>query len=527
MERRVINLFLSSTAKDLTGHRIAVHERLTRTKLFNCEWQEDFGAQDADAVEYCQRMAQESDIYVGLIGLRRGWEPDGDPGKRSITEMEHDWARGAGRRRYLWVSPDDFPVPGDLHESDGMFARQLAFRKRIKRERIVSSRGFGTPALLGSEVVEHLLTQVVTTDLLKLVRPEAVASNEERSAPVAAAIARLAADKDVDLLALAKNPAGIGIGELESKLMAREKELEMQAQRTAVLRAEYWRHIGALAFLQDTQKALAAYKKAVELDKTNPDGWRYLGELYYRLGHQNMARDAFRHLQKLAVNSCEPQTQVIANLRVSWLEKLCGNLPEAERLVAEALTIATEAGWLEGMARASRTLGNIALDKDDLVQAEALHLESLKLEEERGNMEGKATQLCNLGAVYLLQENLERAEKMLVKSLKLHSDLSSKEGMASAYVNLGLVYEKRGEIGRAVKMQRKALQFYEELHCKVGMAGVYASLGFLYEAASDLSLAEEMHLKALRLEEQLGRKEGMAISREAIENLRAAKRAQA
>ncbi len=39
------------------------------------------------------------------------------------------------------------------------------------------------------------------------------------------------------------------------------------------------RHIGALAYLHDTQKALSAYAQAVELDAENPDGWNMLGLL--------------------------------------------------------------------------------------------------------------------------------------------------------------------------------------------------------------------------------------------------------
>ena len=168
MGRRVIDVFLSSTAVDLADYRKAVHERLMRTGLFHCVRQEDFGAQNAGAVEFCRQKAQEADMFVGLIGLRRGWEPDGDNEKRSITEMEHDWARDAGRARYLWVAPDDFPVPGNTRESDELHARQMAFRKRVMGggERIVSQKSFGSPELLASEIVEQLMVQVVTTDLL-------------------------------------------------------------------------------------------------------------------------------------------------------------------------------------------------------------------------------------------------------------------------------------------------------------------------------------------------------------------------
>ena len=55
MRRRVVDVFLSSTATDLAGYRKAVHERLMRTGLFHCVRQEVFGAQNAGAVDFSGR----------------------------------------------------------------------------------------------------------------------------------------------------------------------------------------------------------------------------------------------------------------------------------------------------------------------------------------------------------------------------------------------------------------------------------------------------------------------------------------
>ena len=39
------------------------------------------------------------------------------------------------------------------------------------------------------------------------------------------------------------------------------------------------RHLGALAFLHDKEKALIAYRRAVALDPANAEGWNQLGHL--------------------------------------------------------------------------------------------------------------------------------------------------------------------------------------------------------------------------------------------------------
>jgi len=167
MPRQVIEVFLSSTAKDLEAFRKAVHARLTRSGQFHCVWQEDFGPHSATAIEVCRTKVESADVFVGLVGLRRGWEPKGDAAHRSITEMEHDWATAAGKRRYVWITPDDFPVRGDLRESDAEHERQQAFRTRLMGDGalVVSQNGFGSPELLAADVTEHLLMAELVVDL--------------------------------------------------------------------------------------------------------------------------------------------------------------------------------------------------------------------------------------------------------------------------------------------------------------------------------------------------------------------------
>ena len=91
----------------------------------------------------------------------------------------------------------------------------------------------------------------MNTGYLKQLRPEGASPGDS----IAAAVERLAEDKDVDLLALATNPQGLDVVELVAKLLAREKELEEQAIRIAAQREEYRRHIGALVSLTYTNAA--------------------------------------------------------------------------------------------------------------------------------------------------------------------------------------------------------------------------------------------------------------------------------
>jgi tetratricopeptide (TPR) repeat protein len=418
MAERVLSVFLSSTGLDLTPFREEIYARLISTGLFLCRRMEDFGAQDAGAVEYCQRTVKKCDLFVGLVGLRRGWEPDGHD-LRSITEMEHGWARDAGVKRYIWVTPDNLPIPGDIWEPDEVRARQQAFRKGVMAhgERIVSRNGFASPDRLASDVVERLLVEIVTTDLIRELRPELavnppISSPEEQKPAVAAAVEKLAEDRDIDLLALARNPEGADIAELEQKLRARAEEHGAAA-------AEYWRHIGALAFLHDTQKALAAYEKATAFDPAHPDGWRYLGELQYRLGDLDAAEASFSKLRDMP----DELAQSMGFLRLGWILHTRGDLSASEAMRKRALEIAEAVDWSEGMARA----------------------------------------YGNLGVIYHTRGELDLAEEMQSKALTFDEELGRKEGMARAYGNLANIYHRKNDWRRMCECGRKERDLWREM----------------------------------------------------------------
>lgn len=500
MTRKVLDVFLSSTAEDLKAFRAEIYRRLVSKGIFHCVRQEDFGAQDAKAVDFCRERAQAADIFVGLIGLRRGWEPKGDKARRSITEMEHDWARKAGVRRYLWVAPHDFPVAGHIRESDALHARQQAFRAKVMAngERIVSQAGFGSPELLAADVVDRLLIEVVTSDLIRELRPELsgqVGSEDQRPA-VVAAVERLVVDKDVDLLALAKNPEGVDLAELEAKLKTRAEKLSSES-------AEYWRHIGALAFFHDTQKSLAAYEKAIAFDPSDSEGLRFLGELQFRLGDLVAAERAFSAL----ANVLQDRSRSIGYIRLGWLHRVRGDLPAAETITMEALSLAERAQWLEGIARAHSNLGFIHQTRGDFDRAEKMHLKALAVEEALGSKEGVARAYGNLGLIHQMRGDFEKSKAMQLKSLALYEALGGKEGMARAYNNIGVIYEADGDLDQAEEMQLMALALNEALGRKEGIANAYCNLGIIYQKRGELDRAEEIQIEALAMYEAVGSKE--------------------
>src|ERR1043166_5953976 len=157
MAQRTHTVFVSSTSEDLADFRDAVHEHLTHTGIFICTHQKTMGGRHAETMVFCRDHAANADFYIGLIGMRRGWEPDGDPQHRSITEIEYDSAKPDSR--FVYITNERFPVPGNLRETDEEYRRQLEFRQRVKT-RIVAQPDFSSPERLAAHIVRELLVHV-------------------------------------------------------------------------------------------------------------------------------------------------------------------------------------------------------------------------------------------------------------------------------------------------------------------------------------------------------------------------------
>src|SRR5262245_17859737 len=95
-------VFLSSTSRDLTAYREAVHRAIDGLPGFQLVKMEDFGARDTSAKDLCARLVQECDLFVGLMGHYYGSCPPGEP--PSFTELECRTATAAGLSRLMFVA---------------------------------------------------------------------------------------------------------------------------------------------------------------------------------------------------------------------------------------------------------------------------------------------------------------------------------------------------------------------------------------------------------------------------------------
>jgi hypothetical protein len=151
------SVFISSTFIDNQERRKLVEDAVLRAGM-RPVGMERFTASAHPTVEYCESQARDCDVYLGIIAHRYGWIPDGQP--LSITELEYDAAKAAGRPRLLFEIDESVPVDKrkDYDEGPDRWAKQDkldAFRAKYRQDQMpapFSDNDLGTKVL-------HALTQ--------------------------------------------------------------------------------------------------------------------------------------------------------------------------------------------------------------------------------------------------------------------------------------------------------------------------------------------------------------------------------
>ncbi|MDD2816224.1 MAG: tetratricopeptide repeat protein [Thiotrichaceae bacterium] len=271
------------------------------------------------------------------------------------------------------------------------------------------------------------------------------------------------------------------------------------------------RHQGALAFQENTQEALQAYRRVVELEPESVEDWNRLGILLERIGELSEAEQAFQQVLKLAIEQENKVFEAKSYRNLGNIYETQGDLKRAKQLNEQSLTIYKEMNDKAGIADSYNQLGVIYREQGELKQAKQLHKQSLAIYEKLENKKGLAANYGNLGNIYKIQGDLNRGIQMYEKSLAIEKELGSRSGIAANYQNLGGVYYIQGDLDRAKDMCEQSLAIYEQLGQKKWIAHVCDTLGSVYQNRGGFHLAGQMYEKSLCIHKKLGAKEGMAV----------------
>ena len=304
-------------------------------------------------------------------------------------------------------------------------------------------------ALTLSDLEKTNIIAEQTRTIARLVEQKSVSDVSERYDRALKAIAE--GDKT-----LADEILGEAIDDVELDLEKSEKALQEQTQKAIELYIER----GALWFASDTDKALDAYQRVVELDPSNLDAINQLAQLHVRIGNLSKAEDLYQSLTQL---TDDKEWQAISYGNLGLVYQARGELDKAIEYHEKALAISEALSLKQGVARNYGNLGLVYQTRGELDKATEYHEKALAISEALSLKEGVASQYGNIGNVYQTRGELDKAIEYYEKSLEIEKALGRKEGMASDYGNLGLVYQTRGELDKAKTVWEKSAALFLEL----------------------------------------------------------------
>jgi hypothetical protein len=146
-------VMISSTVRDLPQHREKVMDACMRLGVFYPDMMEHLTATDANALEISLTIVERADVYIGIIGFRYGYVPEGKV--ISVTEAEYNRALELNIPRLIFVMSNDHPVmPADVETGDG--AEELKkFKERLLKDRVVAF--FDSADDLKAKVIQALV----------------------------------------------------------------------------------------------------------------------------------------------------------------------------------------------------------------------------------------------------------------------------------------------------------------------------------------------------------------------------------
>ena len=188
MPRTVLDIFLSSTSKDLGPCRDKVREMIDRMSLVSIAM-ESFGARPTKPLAACREDVEQADALIVLVGHRYGWTPskkDGGDGRRSITWWEVKWALDSKKPVFAFLLNPDSPWSGEREQDGLLTANSDADILRIGRA-VQGLRKFRR--FLDAETTREIFSSVdnlgglVATSLHRWTIKHAVAASGEHDAP--------------------------------------------------------------------------------------------------------------------------------------------------------------------------------------------------------------------------------------------------------------------------------------------------------------------------------------------------------
>lgn len=510
----VVRIFISGTNGDLETEKSKILDLLNSSQHYKCTAPGLQGPIDAAAIEGCKHAMLSCDIYLGLIGRRRGEEVAIAECYRSITEIEYDYARELNIPRLVWMPLDTYPRPASPHEGEEKFARQTAFRERVREERIFGSRAQSVEAL-ATEAVLAVSDIVIATRIIQKLRPDLLSASDARGDNDAVAATNLMAmvfdtlrqGGMVDELEALNSFDHWGLDTLANFLSQSAQKLVAGTSTTVEhkrLAANLFRGVGLIAAMVREHDGIKPLRAAAELCGDDPEIWNELGTLLDRTGHSREAAEAFQ-LVYLKAGELKLKAWQATGAMNYGLAMIDEDVDVAEQWFHFALQIAKSLG---NQRRILDCQGNLALvqsRRGNHIEARRIREDCLRSEEDHGTPQGQAAELAGLGSICIRLDDLQAARAYVSRGKALDKKLGNVVGEAENLILLGIIDRKERYLNRSIVTFDLAIAVLEPRGIRESLARAYMNKGRSYqllanwpEARRQLNFAWQLELALFR-----------------------------
>ena len=189
---------------------------------------------------------------------------------------------------------------------------------------------------------------------------------------------------------------------------------------------------------------------------------------------------------------------------LGWIYLKRGDYEEARSCVEESLLLYEELSDWEGLVHASRYLGIVAIEQDELDTAEEINKKALDIAKSKCTEETVFTFYSNFGDLALHRGNYAEAEHWYEEARKGLEKVGSRSRLSSRLIDLGIAKLNQEKLDEARGLYEKGLVLSQEqrrpdniVNAKLGLAVVNEKQG---NHADALKLAHE----SLEMAERLG-----------------------
>ncbi len=199
-------------------------------------------------------------------------------------------------------------------------------------------------------------------------------------------------------------------------------------------------------------------------------------------------------------------------LKKAGILNLMGDWTESERVLQNALALASSSSDKLLLGRANNDLGNLLMLKGEYAEASRYLQSAAAFFEEIEDSIGMSKVYGNLGDVFFRQGEYEKAKDYFSESLRISQDTNRSGNNFGIVSNMGLALMNQGKYEEAISNMKPYLEQCERNGNKLGVANISIYLGIVYFEKGDNDEAMECYQKGLKQCEDLGNKFLTAIA---------------